>query len=106
MKKMVNKFLEETTNELDKMYNEDEFRDGYAEAIELFKNSVLRFFENIKPELDCKVLEFDAEYDDDTLNIIECIGTELKGRTIIDYYTTIWNDSYFFILLLKKRTTK
>lgn len=101
MDDITEKFLEDTLNEIEEMYNNDEFRDGYAEAVELLKNSIIRFYEDIKPELDCKVLEFDPDYDG-VVDILENIGEEIKGRTIDNYFTTSWNNSYFIIFLLKK----
>lgn len=94
-------FLEKTLSEVSDMYANDEFRDGYNEAVETFKNAVYDYFENNYPDADCKVLECDADYYS-LSDIMEYIGEEVKGKTIIDYRTTGWNDSVFLILKLKK----
>lgn len=101
MNDLISDFIDKTLNDVSEMYSNDEFRDGYAEAVETIKNAFHDFFEETQPDVDCKVLEFDPDYNN-TLDILEYMGEEVKGRTVKDYFTTSWNDSYFCILLLKK----
>lgn len=101
MNDLISSFIDKTFDEVSIMYNNDEFRDGYAEAIETIKNAFYNFFAENQPDVDCKVLEFDTDYID-IIEILEYMGEEVKGRTVKDYFTISWNDSYFCILLLKK----
>lgn len=95
-------FLDKTLNDIDEMYNNDEFRDGYSEAVETLKNAILNYFEENNPDLECRIIECDSDYDDIT-NVYEYICEELKNHTLIDYCTTSWNlSSYFCIMLIKK----
>lgn len=102
MDKNFDNFLDRTIDDIEEMYNNDEFRDGYAEAVETFKNAVLDYAEeNFADNTECKVLEFDPDYDN-IIDIAEYIAMEVKGKKTIDYITTTWNDSTFLILLLEK----
>lgn len=102
MDKNFEEFLDKTIDDISEMYSNDEFRDGYAEAVETFKNAILDYAEeNFADNTSCRVLEFDPDYDS-MVDMIDYICMEVKGKKTIDYMTTSWNDSTFLILLLEK----
>ena len=101
MDKNFEDFLDKTIDDVSELFSNN-FRVGYAEAVETFKNAILDYAkENFADNTSCRVLEFDPDYDS-LIDIIDYICMETKGNKTIDYMTTSWNDSTFLILLLEK----
>ena len=48
MDKNFEEFLDKTIDDISEMYSNDEFRDGYAEAVDTFKNTILNYAEENK----------------------------------------------------------
>lgn len=102
MNDLIQEFIDKTADEVDTMYCNDEFRDGFCEAVDAFKNAVYDYIqENIEPNQTCKIIEYDGEYDD-AIEIATTLCEELKGYKIEEYFTSEFNDVHFFIFLLSK----
>lgn len=102
MNNLIQEFINKTADEVDIMYCNDEFRDGFCEAVDAFKNAVCNYInENIEPEQSCKIIEYDGEYDD-AIEITTTLCEELKGFKIIEYFTAEFNEVHFFIFILEE----
>lgn len=102
MNNLIQEFIDRTADEVNTMYCNDEFRDGFCEAVDTFKNAIYDYIqENIDPDLNCKIIEYDGEYDD-AIEIATTLCEELKGYKIEEYFTAEFNDVHFFIFLLSK----
>lgn len=103
MNDLLQKFINKTADEVDTMYCNDEFCDGFCEAVDAFKNAVYDYMqENISKKQLCKIIEYDGEYDD-AIDIATTLCEELKSYTVIDYYTAEFNEVHFFIFVLEKK---
>lgn len=109
MNDLIQEFIDKTADEVDTMYCNDEFRDGFCEAVDAFKNAVYDFAqENIDQNETCKIIEYDGEYDD-AIEVATTLLEELHGYKMVNYYTAEFNDVHFFIIILegdKNETTK
>ena len=103
MQDWFEEFIDKTADEVGTMYKNDEFRDGFDEAIDTFKNAVYDYMqENISEKQLCKIIEYDGEYDD-AIDIATTLCEELKSYTVIDYYTAEFYEVHFFIFILEKK---
>lgn len=103
MNDLIQEFIDKTADEVNTMYCNDEFRDGFCEAVDTFKNAVYDYMQkNILEKQLCKIIEYDGEYDD-AIEIATTLCEELKGYTVIDYYTAEFNEVHFFIFILEKK---
>lgn len=73
-----------------------------------FNEIIEQFGDNVKTELEkngdliCHIVEYDEDFDT-PLQEIDDIMEDLKGHTIVDYYTAKISDIHFWFVLLKKK---
>ena len=95
-------FMDTVILNMDKKYENDEFEEGYQEAIDYFENEVLNYFDEECPDLRCEVMEWE---DDDSIALVAMnqtlcqLGFEYQ---FISWFEKRWNDSNFLVLVMKR----
>lgn len=100
MKDLLQEFIDKTAKDAEDLYLQDKCE--CQESIEMFVNAVIDFFKKDRPEMECKVIEYDEDYDK-PIDVITNLLDESKDYCLDDYYTAEMNGVYFWILLLDKR---
>lgn len=98
MKKELEKYISILVDEVVDLYAKDEIECN--EMYEIFINKTTDYIKN-RTDFDCVILEHDDDYN--TLqDTIENFFFELKGKTIVDFTTTMINDVYMVVALVKR----
>lgn len=95
-------FLDSLINTIEEKYTNDEFGEGYQEAIDYFENEVLEYCDDNYPDLKCQVMEWE---DDDYVDILAVITTLCQlgeEYQFVGFFDKNWNDSNFLVLVMKE----
>ena len=97
----LNGFVDNLLNDVSDRYNNDEFEDGFAGALEEIKTAICKFFEEKEPDLKCEIAEYDPALDE-IFDLVGDICEIAKYNQVREYFTTSWNGVYLCVILTEK----